>query len=88
MNNFLYVRLILAWIKKTLNTHQLLLKNLKMNNLGKKLKKCHTLLLNLNEKKVKYFKKQLKKTENNENYKFGNLLIERHFLFKALQEVK
>ena len=44
-------------MKKILNTHQLLLKNLKMNNLEKELKKRHILLLKLNKKKVKIFKK-------------------------------
>ena len=43
--------------------------------------------MKLKIKKVKIFKKLLKKFKNNENYEFNHPLIERHFLFKALQEV-
>ena len=32
-------------------------------------------------------KKQWKKFKKDENYDFKNILIERHFLFKAVQEV-
>ena len=59
-----------------------------MNNLGKKIKEMSHLITKLKREKSKNFQEAIKKTENNGNYKFGELLIERHFLFKALQEVK
>ena len=43
--------------------------------------------MKLEVKKVKIFKKQLKKIKNDENYKFYHPLIERHFLYKAVQEI-
>ena len=38
-------------------------------------------------KKSKDFQKSVKKFKNDENYKFIHPLIERHFLFKAVQEL-
>ena len=32
-------------------------------------------------------KNQLKKCKNDENYEFKHILIERHFLFRAIQEI-
>ena len=32
-------------------------------------------------------KNQLKKFKNDENYEFKHILIERHFLFRAIQEI-
>ena len=37
--------------------------------------------------KSKDFEIAVKKFKNDENYEFKNLLIERHFLFKAVQEL-
>ena len=34
-----------------------------------------------------FFKNQLKKFKNDENYQFKNILVERHFLFRAIQEI-
>ena len=43
--------------------------------------------MKLEVKKVRIFKNQLKKIKNDENYKFYHPLIERHFLYKAVQEI-
>ena len=43
--------------------------------------------MKLKTKKSKDFEKAVKKFKKDENYDFKNILIERHFLFKAVQEV-
>ena len=43
--------------------------------------------MKLKIKKSKDFEKAVKKFKKDENYDFKNILIERHFLFKAVQEV-
>ena len=43
--------------------------------------------MKLKIKKSKDFEKAVKNFKNNENCDFKNILIERHFLFKAVQEV-
>ena len=60
---------------------------LKIKDLEKNKKIFYPLSLKLQKKKVKISKKQLKNLQNDENYEFNNILVERHFLFKAPQEV-
>ena len=43
--------------------------------------------MKLKIKKSKDFEKAVKKFKKDENYDFKNILIERQFLFKAVQEV-
>ena len=43
--------------------------------------------MKLKIKESKDFEKAVKKFKKDENYDFKNILIERHFLFKAVQEV-
>ena len=43
--------------------------------------------MKLKIKKSKDFEKAVKKFKKDENYDFKNILIERHLLFKAVQEV-
>ena len=53
-------------------------------------KKIKNILLSIVEnrnKKSRDFQKAVKKFKNDENYKFIHPLMERHFLFKFIQEV-
>ena len=43
--------------------------------------------MKLKIKKSKDFEKAIKKFKNDKNWEFKNLMIERHFLFKALKEI-
>ena len=52
-----------------------------------KLKYLFLSVIENRNKKSKDFQKSVKKFKNDENYKFIHPLIERHFLFKAVQEL-
>ena len=52
-----------------------------------KLKYLFLSVIENRNKKSKDFQKSVKKIKNDENYKFIHPLIERHFLFKAVQEL-
>ena len=41
----------------------------------------------IKDKKIKDFEKSVKTFKNDENYEFKNLLLERYFFFKAVQEI-
>ena len=45
------------------------------------------IIIEKSNKKRKDFEEAVKKFKNNENYEFNNILIKRHFLFKAIQEI-
>ena len=46
-----------------------------------------SLIIENKNKKSKNFEEAIKKFKNDENYEFKNILIERRFLFKAVQEI-
>ena len=46
-----------------------------------------SLIIENKDKKSKNFEEAIKKFKNDENYEFKNILIERRFLFKAVQEI-
>ena len=58
-----------------------------MNDLGKKIEVIAPFVTKIKKWKNKNFQKAVKKFKNDENYDFNHPLIERHFLFKAVQEV-
>ena len=41
----------------------------------------------IKDKKIKDFEESIKTFKNDENYEFKNLLLERYFFFKAVQEI-
>ena len=45
------------------------------------------LIKEISDKKANDFQKSVKNFKNNENYEFKHILIERHFLFRAIQEI-
>ena len=65
----------------------IILNNPKNERFSEKLKEIAPLIIEIKNKKSKNFQKTVKKFKNNENYEFNHPLIERHFLFKALQKV-
>ena len=46
-----------------------------------------SLIIENKNKKSRNFEEAIKKFKNDENYEFKNILIERRFLFKAVQEI-
>ena len=68
-------------IEKENNKHPTIIIN------NAKFKNLLPLITKITEEKSKNFKKAAIKLKNDENYEFNNILIERHFLFKAPQEV-
>ena len=61
--------------------------NAKNEKFREKLKTLLPLIFEINNKKSKDFQKAVKKFKNDENYEFNHPLIERHFLYKAVQEI-
>ena len=61
--------------------------NAKVEETREKLKYFFFSVIENRNKKSKSFQKSVKKFKNDENYKFIHPLIERHFLFKAVQEL-
>ena len=45
------------------------------------------LLMKLVIKKINHFEESVKKTNNDKNYKLTDFLLERHFMFKAADEI-
>ena len=45
------------------------------------------LIKEISDKKANDFQKSVKKFKNDENYEFKHILIERHFMFIAIQEI-
>ena len=65
----------------------IILNNTKNERFREKIKEFAPLVTKIKEEKSKNFQKAVKKFKNDENYELNHALIERHFLFKALQEV-
>ena len=65
----------------------IILNNTKNERFREKIKEFAPLVTKIKEEKSKNFQKAVKKFKNDENYELNHPLIERHFLFKALQEV-
>ena len=59
----------------------------KSKDLGKKIQEIAPFVTKIKKEKSKNFQKAVKKIKNHEKYEFNHPLIERHFLFKSLQEV-
>ena len=62
-------------------------KDIENENLKEKFKKILPLIKEISDKKANDFQKSVKKFKNNENYEYKQILIERHFLFRAIQEI-
>ena len=62
-------------------------KDIENENLKEKFKKTLLLIKEISDKKANDFQKSVKNFKNNENYEFKHILIERHFLFRAIQEI-
>ena len=62
-------------------------KDIENENLKEKLKKTLLLIKEISDKKANDFQKSVKKFKNDENYEYKQILIERHFLFRAIQEI-
>ena len=75
-------------IEKENNKHLTIINSDAKNEIFReKLKNIVPLIIEIKNKKSKDFEKAIKKFKNDENCEFKNLMIERHFLFKALKEV-
>ena len=75
-------------IEKENNKHPtIIINNAKNKRFREKFKNLLPLITKITAEKSKNFKKAAIKLKNDENYEFNNILIERHFLFKAPQEV-
>ena len=62
-------------------------KDIENENLKEKFKKILPLIKEISDKKANDFQKSVKKFKNDENYEYKQILIERHFLFRAIQEI-
>ena len=62
-------------------------KDIENENLKEKFKKILSLIKEISDKKANDFQKSVKKFKNDENYEYKQILIERHFLFRAIQEI-
>ena len=58
-------------------------KDIENEKLKKNLKRYNVLLKKFQIKKLMFFKNQLKKFKNDENYQFKNILGERHFFVQS-----
>ena len=74
-------------IEKKNNNHLPIINDTKNGKFRKKLKHIASLIIEIENKKSEDFEKAVKKFKSDENYDFKNILIERQFLFKAVQEV-
>ena len=66
---------------------RIFVKDIENENLKEKFKNILPLIKEISDKKVNDFQKSVKKFKNDENYEFKHILIERHFLFKTIQEI-
>ena len=62
-------------------------KDIENKNLKETFKNILPLIKEVSDKKDNNFQKSVKKFKNDENYEFKHILIERHFLFKTIQEL-
>ena len=74
-------------IEKENNKLLPIIDNPKNEKFREKLKNLLPLIFETRSKKSKDFQKAAKKIKNDENYKFYHPLMERHFLYKAVQEI-
>ena len=64
-----------------------LINDIKNERLKEKLINILNLLDKIKEKNINDFEKAIKNFTNDRNYKLTNSLLQRHFMFKAVQEV-
>ena len=62
-------------------------KDIENEKLKEKSKNIPSLIKEISDKKANDFQKSVKKCKNDENYEFKHILIERDFLFRAIQEI-
>ena len=62
-------------------------KNIENEKLKEKFEKILPLIREISDKKANDFQKSVKKFQNDENYEFKNILVERDFLLRAIQEI-
>ena len=75
-------------IEKENNKHLTIINSDAKNEIFReKLKNIVPLIIEVKNKKSKDFENAVKAFKNDENYEFKNIVIERHFLFKAIKEV-
>ena len=85
--SLIYIR-SLNMIEKENSKHSVIYVNdIKNEKLKEKLNNISILIKEIKDKKVNDFEELVKKIKNDENYKFKNILLERHFFFKAFQEI-
>ena len=89
MNEYIFFsiyKIVLTMIEKENNKYwSPIINNAKNKKFREKLKNLPPLIFEIKNKKSKDFQKAVKKLD--ENYEFNHPLIERHFLYKALQEI-
>ena len=89
MNEYIFFsiyKIVLTMIEKENNKYwSSIINNAKNEKFREKLKNLPPLIFEIKNKKSKDFQKAVKKLD--ENYEFNHPLIERHFLYKALQEI-
>ena len=89
MNEYIFFsiyKIVLTMIEKENNKYwSTIINNAKNEKFREKLKNLPPLIFEIKNKKSKDFQKAVKKLD--ENYEFNHPLIERHFLYKALQEI-
>ena len=73
--------------RKNNKRFRIFVKDIENENLKEKFKNILPLIKEISDKKVNDFQKSVKKFKNDENYEFKHILIERHFLFKTIQEI-
>ena len=62
-----------------------MINNAKNEKFREKIKNLLSLIFEIKNKKSKDIQKAVKKFKNDKNYTFNHLLIERHFLYKAVE---
>ena len=62
-------------------------KDIKNEILNEKFKNIPPLVKEIVDKKVNDFQESVKKFRNDKNYEFKHILLERHFMFKTIQEI-
>ena len=83
---FSIYKIVLTMIEKENNKHwSPIINNAKNEKFREKLKNLPALIFEIKNKKSKDFQNAVKKID--ESYEFNHPLIERHFLYKALQEI-
>ena len=89
MNEYIFFsiyKIVLTMIEKENNKYwSAVINNAKNEKFREKSKNLPPLIFEIKNKKSKNFQKAVKKLD--ENYEFNHPLIERHFLYKALQEI-